>query len=159
MHQMFCTRLIRQFKLLRIRQLHSTFVRNENKSVSEKSKTTETLQSTGQKEQIDFVTGPPMVALSNLDKRILVWVKRYPSLDQVPDYVSYQCIHHAHTKARIRICFVMMFLAIVICLSAVMIGKRDVAAGKNIATERMKWYTEVKEKGRREAAENAEKAK
>lgn len=54
---MFCTRLIRQFKLLRIRQLHSTSVRNENKSVSEKSKTTETLQSTGQKEQIDFVTG------------------------------------------------------------------------------------------------------
>lgn len=32
--------------------------------------------------------GPPMVALSNIDKRILVWVKRYPSLDQVPDYVS-----------------------------------------------------------------------
>ena len=85
---MFCTRLIRQFKLLRIRQLHSTFVRNENKSVSEKSKTTETSQSTGQKEQVDFVRGPPMVALSNIDKRILVWVKRYPSLDQVPDYVS-----------------------------------------------------------------------
>lgn len=53
----------------------------------------------------------------------------------------------------------MMFLAIVICLLAVMIGKRDVTAGKNIATERMKWYMEVKEKGRREAAENAEKAK
>lgn len=73
-------------------------------------------------------------------------------------FTSYQCIQHAHTKARIRICFVMMFLAIVICFSAVIMGKRDVAAGRNIATERMKWYTEVKEKGRREAAEKAEKA-
>lgn len=61
---MFCTRLIRQFKLLRIRQLHSTFARNENKSVSEKSKTTETLQSTGQKEQIDFVTGISYIFLT-----------------------------------------------------------------------------------------------
>ena len=71
---------------------------------------------------------------------------------------NYQCIQHAHTKARIRICFFMMFLAIIICISAVMIGKKDVAAGKNIATERMKWYMEVKEKGRKEAAENAERA-
>lgn len=73
-------------------------------------------------------------------------------------FISYQCIQNAHTKARIRICFVMMALAIIICVSAVMIGKRDVAAGKNIATERMKWYTEVREKGRKEAAENAERA-
>lgn len=61
---MFCTRLIRQFKLLRIRQLHSTFVRNENKSVSEKSKTTETSQSTGQKEQVDFVRGISFIFLT-----------------------------------------------------------------------------------------------
>ena len=35
-----------------------------------------------------FYLGPPMHAVSNLDKKILVWVKRFPSIDQVPDYVS-----------------------------------------------------------------------
>ena len=29
-----------------------------------------------------------MHAVSSMDKRILVWVKRFPSIDQVPDYVS-----------------------------------------------------------------------
>lgn len=61
---MFYTRLIRQFKLLRIRQLHSTFVRNENKSVSEKPKTTETSKSSGEKQKVDFVTGISYISLT-----------------------------------------------------------------------------------------------
>ena len=56
---MFCIRLTKQFKLLRIRQLHSSSinVKNENKVVSETSKTAETSQSTVNKEKVDFVTG------------------------------------------------------------------------------------------------------
>ncbi|KAK1135258.1 hypothetical protein K0M31_008029 [Melipona bicolor] len=155
---MFCIRLTKQFKLLRTRQLHLTSinVKNENKVVSETSKTAETSQSTVDKEKVDFVTGPPMHAVSNIDKRILVWVKRYPSIDQVPDYVSYQCIQHAHTKARIRICFIMFFAGILICIAAIMSGKKEAAAGKNIATERLKWYMEVKKKAEEEK-KNAEK--
>ncbi|KAK9298535.1 hypothetical protein QLX08_008134 [Tetragonisca angustula] len=154
---MFCIRLTKQFKLLRIRQLHSSSinVKNENKVVSETSKTAETSQSTVNKEKVDFVTGPPMHAVSSMDKRILVWVKRFPSIDQVPDYVSYQCLQHAHTKARIRVCFIMFFLGIVICVAAIMSGKREAAAGKNIATERLKWYMEVKKKAEEEK-KNAE---
>ncbi|KAF3426696.1 hypothetical protein E2986_09523 [Frieseomelitta varia] len=155
---MFCIRLTRQFKLSRVRQLHSTVnVKNENKVVSETSKTAETSQSTVNKEKVDFVTGtrPPMHAVSSMDKRILVWVKRFPSIDQVPDYVSYQCIQHAHTKARIRVCFIMFFLGIVICVAAVVAGKREAASGKSIATERVKWYMEIKKKAEEEK-KNAE---
>lgn len=54
---MFSIRLTRQFKLLRTRQLHFTSIKNENKIVSEKSKTTEPSQSTVNKEKVDFVTG------------------------------------------------------------------------------------------------------
>lgn len=59
---MFSTRLIRQFKCFKIRQLHSTFVKNENKPVTETSKIkTETSKSTNvsqaEKEAIEFVSG------------------------------------------------------------------------------------------------------
>ena len=50
----------------------------------------------------------------------------------------------------------MFFLGIVICITAVIVGKREAAAGKNIATERMKWYMEVKKKAEEEKR-NAEK--
>lgn len=59
---MFCTRLIRQFKCFKIRQLHTTFVKNENKPVTETSKAkTETPKaaniSQAEKEAIEFVSG------------------------------------------------------------------------------------------------------
>ena len=49
----------------------------------------------------------------------------------------------------------MFFLGIVICVAAIMSGKREAAAGKNIATERLKWYMEVKKKAEEEK-KNAE---
>ncbi|KAG9432539.1 hypothetical protein HZU67_05786 [Apis mellifera carnica] len=158
---MFSTRLIRQFKCFKIRQLHSTFVKNENKPVTESSKIkTETSKSTNvsqaEKEAIEFVSGESLYTLTNFDKRILVWVKRFPSMDKVPKQVSIRTIQLAHTKARIKVCFYMMAFAIIGSILAVMSGKRDVAAGKNLLTERQKWYDQVKEKARKEA-EMAEK--
>lgn len=50
----------------------------------------------------------------------------------------------------------MMAFAIIGSILAVISGKRDVAAGKNIITERQKWYDKVKEQARKEA-EMAEK--
>lgn len=35
-----------------------------------------------------YISGSPFHTVSNFDKRILVWVKRYPSIDQVPAKVS-----------------------------------------------------------------------
>ncbi|OAD59998.1 hypothetical protein WN48_06748 [Eufriesea mexicana] len=151
---MFCARLIRQFKF-RGRQLHSTLVKNESKPVSETTKSAETSKASESKSSDqklnEFAIGSPMYALSNFDKRILVWVKRFPSLDQVPDQVSIRTIQLAHTKARIIVCGYMMVFAIIGCIIAVSIGKRDTAAGENIATVRMRWYKEVAEKGRKEA--------
>lgn len=158
---MFCTRLIRQFKYFKIRQLHSTFVKNESKPVTETSKAkTETPKTTNisqaEKEAIEFVSGESLYTLTNFDKRILVWVKRFPSMDKVPKQVSIRTIQLAHTKARIKVCFYMLAFAIIGSILAVMSGKRDVAAGKNLITERQKWYDKVKEKAQKEA-EMAEK--
>ncbi|CAL7943930.1 unnamed protein product [Xylocopa violacea] len=147
---MFCARLTRQLKLLRVRQLHSTLIKNEEKPISETNKTRKYTDS----ELKHSILGSPLHTVSNLDKRILVWVKRYPSMDKVPAQVSFDCIHRAHTQVRIRICFMIMGFAIIGFFVSSRIGKRDAAAGKHIITERMKWYEELKEKTRKEA-ENA----
>ncbi|CAL7943931.1 unnamed protein product [Xylocopa violacea] len=93
---MFCARLTRQLKLLRVRQLHSTLIKNEEKPISETNKTRKYTDS----ELKHSILGSPLHTVSNLDKRILVWVKRYPSMDKVPAQVSFDCIHRAHTQGK-----------------------------------------------------------
>lgn len=59
---------------------------------------------------------------------------------------------------RIRVSFIIMGFSIIGFIASAMIGKRDVAAGKNLVTERMKWHQEIREKAKSEAAANANKA-
>ncbi|CAK9820600.1 Protein FAM162B [Anthophora plagiata] len=145
---MLCTKLTRQLKLLSVRQIHSTSVKNESKPVPETS-TTQTATNTAQK-ITENVIGSPLHTLSNIDKRILVWVKRYPSMEKVPPKVPIETIQRAHTKLRIHICFAIMAFSIIGFYVSVKIGKRDVASGKNMLTERAKWYNEVQEKAKKE---------
>ncbi|CAK9829888.1 Protein FAM162B [Anthophora retusa] len=146
---MLCTKLTRQLKLLSVRQIHSTFVKNESKPVPEKSTTTQAAPNTAQ-QITENVIGSPLHIVSNIDKRILVWVKRYPSMEEVPPKVPIETMLRAHSKIRIHICYGIMAFAIIGFYVSVKIGKRDVASGKNILTERAKWYNEVKEKARKE---------
>ncbi|CAK9795789.1 Protein FAM162B [Anthophora quadrimaculata] len=146
---MLCTKLTRQLKLLSVRQIHSTFVKNESKPVPETSTTTQPGTKTAKK-VVENVIGSPLHTVSNIDKRILVWVKRYPSMEEVPSQVPIETIQRAHTKIRIHICFAMMAFSIIGFYVSVRMGKHDVASGKNILTERAKWYNEVQEKARKE---------
>ncbi|XP_017893546.1 protein FAM162B-like [Ceratina calcarata] len=147
---MFCGRLSKQ--LLRARQFHSTLVKNETKPTPPSSKSTTSKTKMTAEELQEHVLGAPLHTVGALDKFILVWVKRYPSISEVPAQVSIPCIQKAHTKARIYVCYMMMVFGIAGFFISSWMGKRDAAAGKNIVTERMKWYEEVREKGRKEKA-------
>ncbi|XP_029035578.1 uncharacterized protein LOC114872496 isoform X2 [Osmia bicornis bicornis] len=78
---MFHIRLVKQFRSIKIRQFHSTLIKYEDKVVPEN-------KSTKPSPVQENILGSPFHTVTNLDKRILVWVKRYPSIDQVPDKVS-----------------------------------------------------------------------
>lgn len=39
------------------------------------------------KKKKNYVLGESLYTLTNFDKRILVWVKRFPSMDKVPKQV------------------------------------------------------------------------
>ncbi|XP_034174069.1 UPF0389 protein CG9231 isoform X1 [Osmia lignaria lignaria] len=143
---MFHIRLVKQFRSIRIRQFHSTLIKYEDKVVPEN-------KSTKPPQAQENILGSPFHTVTNFDKRILVWVKRYPSMDQVPDRVSIDCIQKAHAIARVRGCLLMTVLAIIGFMVSIYIGKKETSGGKNIMTERLKWYKQMEEKGRKEAME------
>ncbi|XP_003706630.1 protein FAM162B [Megachile rotundata] len=142
---MFCSRLMKEFKFLRIRQIHSTIIKYEEKAAPDKAN-----KPSGSLRMEEDILGSPLHTCTNLDKKILVWVKRFPSLAEVPDQVTIDCMQKAHTKARVRVCFILMGISIAAFIGSVIMGKRDVASGKNILTERLKYYEKVREQANAE---------
>ncbi|KAF7990584.1 hypothetical protein HCN44_000389 [Aphidius gifuensis] len=64
---------------------------------------------------------------NSLEKRILVWFKKYPSIDQVPVEVPIDIVQSATSKFRIRIANVMMVMTIIGCIYTVLTGKKEKA--------------------------------
>lgn len=107
-----------------------------------------------------------MHQVTNFDKRILVWVKRYSSIADVPNTVTYVslnnllyfyftkclfnregCMQAARSKARIKSCNYMIIVATIGCICAALTGKRQAAQGESIFKQREEWYQEaIKEK-------------
>lgn len=93
--------------------------------------------------------------VSNFDRRILVWVKRFPSMDAVPSQVTRDCILTAQTKARIRACNLMIVFSIVGFIISIISGKREAAAGNTLSKQREVWYQGLQRERQAELAAEA----
>ncbi|KYN02244.1 hypothetical protein ALC62_07028, partial [Cyphomyrmex costatus] len=89
------------------------------------------------------VIGLRMHRVTNFDKRLLVWVKRYPSIADVPKDVTVDCILNARSKARIKTCNYMIVFAIIGFIGAVILGKEDAKKGKNLFQQREEWFKKM----------------
>ncbi|XP_012526899.1 UPF0389 protein CG9231 [Monomorium pharaonis] len=85
------------------------------------------------------VIGSRMYPVTNFDKRILVWVKRYPSVADVPNNVTEDCMLAARSKARIKTCHYMIVITLIGCLGAAILGKRAAASGDSLFKQREEW--------------------
>ncbi|XP_033326624.2 uncharacterized protein LOC117220612 [Megalopta genalis] len=104
----------------------------------------------------DNVLGTSMHYVSTFDKYVLVWVKKYPSVDQVPRMVPWSTMQHANTTGRIRVCNMMIVVTIIAFITAVMSGKKEAAGGRHVFGERLQWIQEQKMKGIVESEKKAE---
>ncbi|XP_076628825.1 UPF0389 protein CG9231 [Colletes latitarsis] len=154
---MFRSLLLRQFKLPRSSQLHSTATsKNKSPSLSNQTpKPTDQSPKPENQESSESHIQGHMHTPTAMDKRILVWVKRYPSIDAIPKQITYDCIQRAHTMARIRVCNYLIIFALVGFMFSIWSGKKDVASGKHIISDRMNWVREQRQKGLAEAEAKA----
>ncbi|XP_029171727.1 UPF0389 protein GA21628-like [Nylanderia fulva] len=117
---------------------HSSILQETNKTdkISE--------QKTNKKiKEIDSVLGSRMHRVTNFDKRVLVWVKRYPSIADVPVDVTVECLLAARSKARIKACNYMIVATLIGCIGAVILGKRQAARGETLTKQREDWFKEM----------------
>ncbi|XP_078037320.1 UPF0389 protein CG9231 [Augochlora pura] len=159
---MFSVRLLKRF-IMPIRQINTMPAKRNKLPSSDQVSKPQTAPTTPGSEPAKklnpedlHVIGADMHYVSNFDRRVLVWVKKYPSVDRVPRLVPWSTMQRANTTARIRVCYVMMVVSVIGFVYAVVSGKREASSGRHIIGERMKWVEEQRLKGIAEAKAKAE---
>ncbi|XP_043272086.1 UPF0389 protein CG9231 [Venturia canescens] len=89
------------------------------------------------------VLGPKMKRVSDFDKRVLVWMKKYPNVEAVPEKVTLDVLQRVQTQARVRVANIMIVFTLIGCVWAVVTGKKEAAAGKNLAQDNMDWHEKI----------------
>ncbi|XP_076617400.1 protein FAM162B [Chaetodon auriga] len=98
---------------------------------------------------------------SDLDKKFLLWSGRFKTVEQIPEFVSFEMIDAARNKVRVKACYVMMAATIGACLVMVILGKRAAARNESLTSQNMEKKARWREEARKEreaAAALAEKA-
>ncbi|CAI9540806.1 unnamed protein product [Staurois parvus] len=70
---------------------------------------------------------------TNFEKRILVWGGRFKKESDIPEYVSYEMIDAAKSRARVKLSMIMILLTIMGCIGMVISGKRAASRHETLA--------------------------
>ncbi|EZA47448.1 hypothetical protein DMN91_004791 [Ooceraea biroi] len=113
-----------------------------SRDTSESNKT----QASNQSKDENVVSGKRMHHVTDFDRKVLVWVKRYPSVAEVPQDITEETLLTARSKARIKASNYMIVVTLIGCLFAAFLGKKQVKEGDSLHKRRLDWYKEVTEK-------------
>lgn len=85
-------------------------------------------------------------APNKLDKLLLVWIKKYPSINDVPARVSTDEIERVRNWARIKINIAACIATVFGCIYMVKLGKDAVKRGESIKQMNLDWHKAQNEK-------------
>uniref|UniRef100_A0A2M4AU23 Putative conserved plasma membrane protein n=1 Tax=Anopheles triannulatus TaxID=58253 RepID=A0A2M4AU23_9DIPT len=89
-------------------------------------------------------------APNNLEKRMLVFTKRYKSIDEVPNFVSQEKMERVRNQVRIKVANYMMIATAIGCIIMVISGKKAQERGESVSQMNLDWHKEYNEKARAE---------
>uniref|UniRef100_A0A182NK36 Uncharacterized protein n=1 Tax=Anopheles dirus TaxID=7168 RepID=A0A182NK36_9DIPT len=92
-----------------------------------------------------------------LEKRMLVFAKRYKSIDEVPNFISQEKMERVRNQVRIKIANYMMIATAIGCIVMVISGKKAQERGESVAQMNLDWHKEYNEKARAEYEAQAKK--
>lgn len=95
---------------------------------------------------------------SDFDKKILLWAGRFKSREQIPATISFEMLDAARNKVRVKVCYLMMALTIVGCLTMVILGKQAAKRHESLTSMNLEKKARWREEMLREKEALAEKA-
>ncbi|NXT12765.1 F162B protein, partial [Prunella fulvescens] len=87
---------------------------------------------------------------TNFDKKVLVWSGRFKKEEDIPRHISSEVLNTARNIARIKVCYIMIALTVLGCVTMIITGKEAVKKDQTLlrvnAEKKAKWRAAV-EKG------------
>ncbi|XP_031616703.1 UPF0389 protein CG9231-like [Contarinia nasturtii] len=83
--------------------------------------------------------------VTNFDKRVLVSVGKYKSLNDVPDKVPHETLDRARDKFRVKMCIYMMVVCVIFCIVQIIRGKKAAERGESVVNSNMEWHRKYNE--------------
>ncbi|GAV03521.1 hypothetical protein RvY_13930 [Ramazzottius varieornatus] len=82
--------------------------------------------------------------LSPMQKRILVWTKKYPSVDKIPEEVPEAVMSKAVDKFRWKVAVILMVLTVLGSFGMIVSGKRAAARGESMTKRGLEWHEQLR---------------
>ncbi|XP_058126109.1 UPF0389 protein CG9231 [Anopheles ziemanni] len=83
-----------------------------------------------------------------LEKRMLVFTKRYKSIEEVPNFISQEKMERVRNQVRIKVANYMMIATAIGCIIMVISGKKAQERGESVSQMNLDWHKEYNEKAR-----------
>ncbi|XP_065084568.1 UPF0389 protein CG9231 [Ochlerotatus camptorhynchus] len=90
---------------------------------------------------------------NNFEKRLLVFTKKYKSVDDIPAYINQDVMERCRNQVRIKMANYMMLATVIGCIIMVISGKRAQERGDSVQKMNLDWHKEYNEKAKQEIAE------
>lgn len=92
---------------------------------------------------------------NNLEKRLLVFTKKYKSVDDIPAYINQDVMERCRNQVRIKMANYMMLATVIGCIIMVISGKQAQERGDTVQKMNLDWHKEYNEKARKEMTETS----
>uniref|UniRef100_A0A1B6CS84 Uncharacterized protein n=1 Tax=Clastoptera arizonana TaxID=38151 RepID=A0A1B6CS84_9HEMI len=93
-----------------------------------------------------------LVPTSKFNKILLVMSGRYKKMSEVPESVSFESMHKARNKVRIRVANYFMGAIVIGCVWMVISGKKAAESGESVEKMNLDWHKEYNEQAKAEIA-------
>ncbi|NXP87515.1 F162A protein, partial [Passerina amoena] len=84
---------------------------------------------------------------TNFDKKVLVWSGRFKKEEDIPRHISSEVLDTARNIARIKVCYIMIALTVLGCVTMIISGKEAAKKDQTLlrmnAEKKAKWRAEV----------------
>ncbi|GFY60316.1 UPF0389 protein GA21628 [Trichonephila inaurata madagascariensis] len=79
---------------------------------------------------------------NTLEKYLLVWMKKYPSVADVPKYVTPDLMEKVRNKSRIKLNIIFCFITAAVCIVMIFSGKKAAERGESVRKMNIQWHEE-----------------
>ncbi|NXK40553.1 F162A protein, partial [Piprites chloris] len=84
---------------------------------------------------------------TNFDKKVLIWAGRFKKEEDIPKHISSDVLDAARNVVRIKVCYIMIALTVLGCLTMVITGKEAAKKDQTLLRvnieKKAKWRAEV----------------